>query len=469
MTRDLMIGELKKVKPFYNYDRYRDDQIFKMYQRYVINKTSQGDVVTQQETPVNTPIEKSIEDYEKEYEDQVGYKTCDICGARLDTVGTCPECLRGEEGMIDPREPKKFENLDESKMNPYEKTAKRVLAYSKKDPERILLYDTMVEYLDELSMEGVFDIPKSAPGFECEDVENVSEEEALFYFEQVLANTDLENNLHKLSTSGGNGHKGKLKEDLSANEYVLTYYENNACAERRPETLDDLENDWHEVIFRADSDVEAFIEAFARVYEDDDAAADRIDDLSQINSFIEYLDSCDWGDGSPIILKLANNEGILYDSGYTKESWENEYIDNLEEGIRIDNDNEPFNIGSRVAERYNDSEFNVGTIVEIKKDAHGTQYLVKWDYSDREDEEWLYGDELTHWIEDTEENFIIEEDFTIDDEYTNSITQDKICAICGDTIERYGNNAEPVAKGFCCDKCNREKVIPARLRMYLDK
>lgn len=39
------------------------------------------------------------------------------------------------------------------------------------------------------------------------------------------------------------------------------------------------------------------------------------------------------------------------------------------------------------------------------------------------------------------------------------------CVICGGTFEEYGNDAKPVAKGVCCDTCNCEKVIPARLKM----
>ena len=38
------------------------------------------------------------------------------------------------------------------------------------------------------------------------------------------------------------------------------------------------------------------------------------------------------------------------------------------------------------------------------------------------------------------------------------------CIICGNEFDGYGNNAEPVAHGICCDKCNQEKVIPARLK-----
>lgn len=41
--------------------------------------------------------------------------------------------------------------------------------------------------------------------------------------------------------------------------------------------------------------------------------------------------------------------------------------------------------------------------------------------------------------------------------------QEYICAICQKLFQGYGNNAEPVNKGLCCDKCNLKVVIPARL------
>lgn len=37
------------------------------------------------------------------------------------------------------------------------------------------------------------------------------------------------------------------------------------------------------------------------------------------------------------------------------------------------------------------------------------------------------------------------------------------CCICKKPIEGYGNNAAPVKDGRCCDKCNWDYVIPARL------
>ena len=316
MTRDLMIGELKKIKPSYNYDRYDDRQIFRMYQRYILNKTPKGDIVTQQDTPITTPIEKSIEDYEKEYEDSQGFKTCNICGTRLNDMGTCPRCDDGEEDLLES-------------------------------------YDMTPE---------------------------------------------VRNHYNKL--------KGKaIKGD------ILVYLA----------MMDDNE---------------AFIDSDTYDWNSEEGIQDIIMDLKNT---VEDLDE---------------DEFEMYLNWWNKDS--------LTEGIRVDNDNEPFEIGSRVAERWDDGLFNVGTIIDSKRDEEGLKYQVKWDYSDGDEIEWLFYDEITHWIDD------MEEDFDIDDEYTDTVTEDKVCVICGDTIERYGNNAAPIADGICCDQCNKEKVIPARIKMYLN-
>lgn len=42
------------------------------------------------------------------------------------------------------------------------------------------------------------------------------------------------------------------------------------------------------------------------------------------------------------------------------------------------------------------------------------------------------------------------------------------CVICGETFDGYGNNAEPVKKGICCDVCNVKYVIPARINKMHD-
>lgn len=40
----------------------------------------------------------------------------------------------------------------------------------------------------------------------------------------------------------------------------------------------------------------------------------------------------------------------------------------------------------------------------------------------------------------------------------------KICCICGKEFEGYGNNPSPIKDdGVCCDDCNVNKVIPARI------
>lgn len=41
----------------------------------------------------------------------------------------------------------------------------------------------------------------------------------------------------------------------------------------------------------------------------------------------------------------------------------------------------------------------------------------------------------------------------------------KICDICGKEFQERGNNPEPITKGICCDKCNREYVLPVRLKL----
>ena len=43
--------------------------------------------------------------------------------------------------------------------------------------------------------------------------------------------------------------------------------------------------------------------------------------------------------------------------------------------------------------------------------------------------------------------------------------ESKICCICKKPFDGYGNNAEPVCSGSCCDECNMKEVIHARLKM----
>lgn len=39
----------------------------------------------------------------------------------------------------------------------------------------------------------------------------------------------------------------------------------------------------------------------------------------------------------------------------------------------------------------------------------------------------------------------------------------KLCSICYAPFSEWGNNAEPVNSGDCCDLCNHNVVVPARI------
>jgi hypothetical protein len=41
----------------------------------------------------------------------------------------------------------------------------------------------------------------------------------------------------------------------------------------------------------------------------------------------------------------------------------------------------------------------------------------------------------------------------------------KTCSICQLPFTEWGNNAQPINDGRCCDSCNTRAVIPARLNM----
>lgn len=41
-------------------------------------------------------------------------------------------------------------------------------------------------------------------------------------------------------------------------------------------------------------------------------------------------------------------------------------------------------------------------------------------------------------------------------------TKVQVCSICHEEYVGWGNNAEPITDGLCCDKCDREVVDPIR-------
>jgi hypothetical protein len=53
--------------------------------------------------------------------------------------------------------------------------------------------------------------------------------------------------------------------------------------------------------------------------------------------------------------------------------------------------------------------------------------------------------------------------------------EEMFSSICGEPNEPwpgsggYGNNAEPINDGQCCDECNGKRVLPARLAIIMQK
>ena len=43
------------------------------------------------------------------------------------------------------------------------------------------------------------------------------------------------------------------------------------------------------------------------------------------------------------------------------------------------------------------------------------------------------------------------------------MSSSKFCSICGDPLNGWGHNPNPVKAGRACDACNYEVVLPARL------
>lgn len=94
MSRDSMITELQKLGKNYNFNKYTDAQLYRMYQR-----------------EANKPIEKSIGDIEQEYKDS---RLCPQCRHELTDAGECPVCDLGDE---EERGSHQLFHLDESLMD----------------------------------------------------------------------------------------------------------------------------------------------------------------------------------------------------------------------------------------------------------------------------------------------------------------------------------------------------------------
>lgn len=122
-------------------------------------------------------------------------------------------------------------------------------------------------------------------------------------------------------------------------KYKFTYFLNTACAERRPQTRRDLIEDWKEEEKEFPLDIEAFEYAYTDIceYGDEEDLADiyedlndKNDDLEKIDALKEEFENVDIGDGSTILISIEG-PGQKYDSGYTKEDFNDDYIEDDED------------------------------------------------------------------------------------------------------------------------------------------
>jgi len=49
------------------------------------------------------------------------------------------------------------------------------------------------------------------------------------------------------------------------------------------------------------------------------------------------------------------------------------------------------------------------------------------------------------------------------------MTPVQTCSICNGPIVGFGNNAQPVNDGRCCDRCYSETVVPEGVRRVLER
>lgn len=141
--------------------------------------------------------------------------------------------------------------------------------------------------------------------------------------------------------------KKKLKAVAEPLSYTFTYYLNTACRERRPETADDVENDFCNMTLRCTDDFNAMLQAYLIHLDDrsdvtntEEILRDYELDFKTADDVKKYLDFADISDGSIIICKVEQNNRVVYDNGLDKEYFlsyvEDEIDDELDESLLQD-------------------------------------------------------------------------------------------------------------------------------------
>lgn len=120
-------------------------------------------------------------------------------------------------------------------------------------------------------------------------------------------------------------------------KYKFTYFLNTACAERRPQTRRDLQEDWIVEEKEYPTALEAFEHAYIEILDNDEEALQDLyeengigpdDGVKKLEALKNDFDCIDPGDGSTILISIEGEGPVdSYDSGFTKESFNDDYME----------------------------------------------------------------------------------------------------------------------------------------------
>ena len=117
-----------------------------------------------------------------------------------------------------------------------------------------------------------------------------------------------------------------LSESKEDSVYTIHYYLNTAGRERRPTTAED-KDDYIVECFEAANDYEALITAISYVDIMDEEEVKETCPTEK--DALKYIETSDWSDGGPFIVKLLKGSEALYDSGED----ENSFVADLDESF----------------------------------------------------------------------------------------------------------------------------------------
>ena len=108
-------------------------------------------------------------------------------------------------------------------------------------------------------------------------------------------------------------------------KYTIYWCDNEKCSNRG---CFDVEDSFFEDVYEFNSDRDAFMKAIEITNNDFDGLDDYEDfEDYDADELANELGSTDIGDGSPVIFWIERDGQRIYDTGFTKEAWLNNFED----------------------------------------------------------------------------------------------------------------------------------------------